>query len=298
MDDAVQTALDRLLVTPPRAFVETRTQIVAELKAAGNVAGAKVVAAARRPSPSAWALNVVARDHRKELAAYVDATSRLRAAQRDAVHKEALAPFSAARRDVAEGVGTILALAKGVMAAEGLGWTPEVKRRIAQSLHAVALADDDVRARLLAGRLEADIEPPSDFEALAASLGAGARPRKEERPPAKAAATTGEEAARANPVGSRARGAQARAEERRKAARVEEERRAKEKRDKALARVRELEAKASELEQRAVGRAREADKVEREARQARDAADRAEKVARAARNEADAARKAARDDAT
>jgi len=290
----VAEALDRLFTTPPREFVAARAKLVAVLRDEKDAEGAKRVAAARRPTPSAWALNVVAREHADAIAGYVEAAARLRTAQRETIRHADPAPFAAARRDVADHEGSVLALAKAAVLRVGLSWTPDVRRRIAQTLHAVALAGDDDRARLLAGRLQADIDAPSDFEALAASLeDFAAEPRKKERAARPAAA-------KSNPHDRDARHREEREAEARRAqereARAEEARRAREARAqakaKAKAKASELEAIARQREEHAKALRQDAAKAEHAAAKARSAAERAEKEASEARQEATAARAA------
>ncbi len=229
-------ALDRLFVTSPRDFVTTRAGLVASLRREGDASGAKMVAAARRPPTSAWALNVVAREHADAMTGYVDAAARLRAAQWETIRSENAGRFASARHDIADHEARVMALAKGAILGAGLPWTPDARRRISQTLRAVALAGHDDRARLLGGRLEADIDAPSDFEALAASLDGDAN-----GPPTKGAARPAAEE-RAAQSEDDDRGARKREERegearraRERAAQAEEARRAREARAKAKA---------------------------------------------------------------
>jgi hypothetical protein len=282
-------ALDRLSLTPPRDFIAARASLVSALRGEGDAVGAKQVAAARRTPPSAWALNVVAREHAGAMAGYVHAAVRARAAQGETIRNDDGRPFAAARRDIADHEARVLALAKGAMLGAGLPWTPSARRRIAGTLRAVVLAGDDDRARLLAGRLQGDIDAASDFEALAASLGAdGSERRREETAPHPA------EAARAPRKTADARDAH---DTRRREERAAEARREREAKAEEARRARAARAKATELETRA--RAREEDakalrhdavKAEHAAAKARSAAELAEKEASEAREEARAAR--------
>ncbi len=309
---AVEDALDQLFSTPPREFVAARASLVASLRAQGDPAGAKRVAATRRPPPTAWALNVVAREHPGVMKEYVAAAASLREAQRKAIDAEEAAFFMGARRDVSEHEATVVALAKEAMARAGVAWTPEARRRLGQTLRALALADDDVRASLLAGRLETEIETASDFEALAASLGSTSRPRAKEATESHVESASDGEPSREHGKKHKAtrdddredaiekkRAAEAlaaeekeRAEARRRAREEEEAAKAREAHMRATAKARELEGTARDLEAKAELLAGKAVAAEQEASRARATAERAERDARKARVEADAARDA------
>jgi hypothetical protein len=291
----VTAALDRLFTAPPRDFVAVRAKLVSALRSEGDAQGAKTVAAARRPPPSAWALNVVAREHADTMKQYVVAAARLRAAQRETLRRENAGPFAAARHAIAEHEASVLALAKAAITDGGLPWTPDARRRVAQTLHAVALAGDDDRARLLAGRLEADIDAPSDFEALAVSLGdVASAPRKKEASQPAAA----EHGGRGETHDRDARHREERAAEARRAREREEQAEAERKAREALARAKaeanatELEAVARERAENARALRHEAAKAEHAAAKARSAAELAAKEAAEAREKAAAARAA------
>jgi hypothetical protein len=274
---------DRLFVTPPREFLAARKEGVAKLRAAGDREGAKRAEAMRKLPPTAWALNVVAREDARVVAAYLEASDALRAAQRRASRGASAEAFDAARREASEREAALLASVRAVLEREGGVWTPDAKRRVAETLRAAALGDDAARARLTAGRIEADLEAESGFEALAAGVSEEEHIAVQPRVDAKARAKAEAEAQRAQEEAARA---EREAEKRR--AREAEERR---KREEAQRRVRELEAAAVALESEAADLARRAGEAERAAAEARAKAEAAKARAAKARAEVERARK-------
>src|SRR5262249_20407477 len=78
-------ALDHLYGVEPDAFVAERKRLARELKGAGDREAADAVAKARKPTVSAWALNQLARAHRRDVDLLLDAGHRLRQAQEGVV---------------------------------------------------------------------------------------------------------------------------------------------------------------------------------------------------------------------
>ena len=78
---ALSAALAELYAVTPDEFVATRTRLVQEAKAAGDVALAKALGRARRPTVAAWAVNAVVREHPDQAERLQELGHRLRAAQ-------------------------------------------------------------------------------------------------------------------------------------------------------------------------------------------------------------------------
>jgi len=78
---ALSAALAELYAVTPDEFVATRTRLVQEAKAAGDVALAKALGRARRPTVAAWAVNAVVREHPDQAERLQELGDRLRAAQ-------------------------------------------------------------------------------------------------------------------------------------------------------------------------------------------------------------------------
>ncbi len=259
-------ALDRLYAVPFDDFVPTRREMVAALRAGGDVAGARAVAAAAKPSRTAWALNQVARQRPELLAAALEARTKAAAAQTSG---DALRASARAYRDCL----AALVQAAGDALREGGGeLTASQGRRISATVQAIAGEDDaGAREALLAGRLVADVDVDDPFAGLEA---APVRERPETHSPRESAPRATHGVRRSHDEVS----ALEKAREREKQARERER----------LAQEREHERQAAELEK---ARAKVA-ALEDEARQARVAAREAEVAAGRARAEAERLRRA------
>jgi hypothetical protein len=221
---------DPLADVPPGEFVRARNALVKELRAAGKTAQARALAARRRPSPSVWAINQLARRAPAPLAALAAAGKALAAAQRAILGGEPPARMRDAERELRAAIAAALEQLDGLSA--------PARRRAADTLRAAALADDATRAALRAGVLEADLDPATGFEALG-GVRLAAKPRAAK--PAKPA-----------PPDRRAREKAAREEARQRAAR-----------DRRLAKLR---AAAAAAERRAREQRARLEAAEREAR--------------------------------
>jgi hypothetical protein len=175
-DPIPRKVLDRLYGVAPEEFVATRNAAAAELKQAGDSAGADAVRALRRPSAPAAAINRAVRDEPAQARALLDAGRDVRRAHEALLagkgDSRSLKAATAAERQA------VSSLARS--AARGVGGTvsADVERRIRDTLEAVAL-DQDVRDRFTAGRLERDARAAG----LAAELLAG-RPAPARKVPA------------------------------------------------------------------------------------------------------------------
>ncbi|TMR41589.1 hypothetical protein [Actinomadura geliboluensis] len=74
------SAADELYGVPPARFVETRKRLAREAKDAGDAALAKRIGALRRPTLSAWAVNLLSRSAAGELGRLLDVGAELRSA--------------------------------------------------------------------------------------------------------------------------------------------------------------------------------------------------------------------------
>jgi hypothetical protein len=252
-DEGAARALDGIYAAPFDAFVPRRGEAVAALRAAGHVAAARVVAAAAKPSRTAWALNQVARRRPQLLTAALEARAHAAAAQATG-EGDALRATARAYRDA---LAALVQAATDAVRDDGGELTPAQGRRVSATVQAVAgAADSGLREAVLAGRLVADVVVDDPFAGLEAGP-----PR--ERPDGPAPPPRDELAARRTAAAERAR-------EHDHARERERERRAKE-----LSRVR---ARVAALEE--------------EARAARVAAREAEIVASRAQVEAERLRRA------
>ena len=162
--------LDALYVAPPRAFVGERKRVADALEAAGRADEAKEVARRHKPTASVWAVNQLARRTPDDVAELLALGATLRAGQRKLLHGGGAADgFMADARTARQKVAALARRAEGFIAEAGQKATATLGRKIAQTLQAASLADDETRAKLEAGRLDADLTPPSSFGGAAPS---------------------------------------------------------------------------------------------------------------------------------
>ena len=273
----------------PDEFVAARNRLAKELKAEGRKSEAAEVATRRRPPPSAWALNQVARERPELVDAVLDAGSALRGAMEDALGGDAsgVRQAQAAERRTVDAAVTA---ATKVLTDAGKAATDALKLRIAAILRA-AVVDGEVADLVRRGVLDADRDAPGfglDGFSVAAAPAAARRATRPtpKRPPPPAGKV---------PDADTDPAAEAKAEE-------AERRRIAAEADEAEDRARRLEREATEAERRA---AQLAEASEAAAAEAEKAAERASRLgsdaaaaagrARDARAAAEAADTAARD---
>lgn len=87
-EDAVAQAVDELYSADPDTFMERRSALSAVAKKSGNSAGAKQIAALRKPTRSAFTLNLLARTDPDAVAELLDLGSQLRDAERSVDAKQ------------------------------------------------------------------------------------------------------------------------------------------------------------------------------------------------------------------
>ncbi len=274
--DGVAGALERLYGAPFDEFVTRRKELAASLRAAGDVAGSRLVAAATKPSRSAWALNQVARRRPELLRATLEARARAASAQTGGEDVRATA------RAFRERLAEVVQAAGDVTREDGGDLTIAQGRRISATVQAAAAGEDrDLLEKVTGGRLVADVDVDDPFAGL------------EPGPPReKAAKTHAADDAEPEKVHAKSREPERAHAKSREPERVH----AKSRDHEAEARARELEkARERERERREQelekARARVA-ALEDEAREARAAAREAEVAAARARTEAERLRRA------
>jgi hypothetical protein len=187
--DSLDDQLDRLYALDPGEFVVERDRLVKELRAADRREEASEVGDLRKPSVSAWAINQLARQDRRDVDLLLDAGHRLRDAQQRLMKGEAPEGLDEARRIQREALQNLSKAARGILA--GAGRESDVTlARIASTLQAAAI-EEEGRELLARGRLTRDLDAPG-FDLLAPMAG-GATPRKRaakpKSTPAKSTAT-------------------------------------------------------------------------------------------------------------
>lgn len=219
----------------PGAFVSERDRIARELRDAGRREDAEQVKGLRKPTVSAWAINQLARQERREVDLLLDAGHRLREAQEGLLAGDDRKSLDEARRTEREALAGLREAARRILAEEGRA-SETALNRIVGTLQAAAVSSEG-RELLARGRLTGDLEA-TGFELLA-PLTEGTQKRPTQ-----------------------------------KATRKSEDPKARERLETARARLREAQetAKGAEKDQRAAER--EADKARRDLARAEERADR------------------------
>jgi hypothetical protein len=244
--------VDDLYGLPLDRFTPERGALARELRNAGRRDEAAEVAARRKPSVAAWAVNQLVRTQRREVGELFGAGDALRAA-----HEAVLggrgdgSSLRAAVERERRAVETLIEASRGLLTSEGHELSPTIIDRVSDTLHAAAL-DDDARGQVKDGRLERELRHVG--LGVGGALGAPA--------PASASASASASARKRTPARGSSRGA------RRPAAAADSERAL---RERAQARAEErAAAHVAEREAR-----RRAERAERGAQLARERRDRA-----------------------
>ncbi len=248
--------VDDLYGLPLDQFIPKRTAMARELRKVGERERAGEVAALRKPSVAAWAVNQLVRTQRQPVADLLEAGDALRAAQDDVLAGRGDAQsLRAAVEHERAAVDALTDAARGLLSSEGNELSETIIERVSDTLHAAAL-DDEARSQVSEGRLERELRHIGlgGFGALGAAPPA---PRAEKRAPKRSAAkeTGTDEKKKARERERTAREeAKAREEARREARATEREAKrreeraeraanlARERRDKAAEALREAEA--------------------------------------------------------
>ena len=171
--------VDDLYGLPLDKFTPERNALARELRNAGQRAEAAEVAALRKPSVAAWAVNQLVRTQRKDVSGLFEAGDALRSAQDDVVagRGDGRALRAAAERERAA-VDALTGAARGLLTSEGHELSQTIIDRVADTLNAAAL-DDDARARVKDGRLERELRHVGLGVGATGGLPAPARPKKQ-----------------------------------------------------------------------------------------------------------------------
>lgn len=270
---------DELYALAPEAFVAARDALAKRLRKEGRKNDASIVAALRRPSVGAWALNQVARTDPTLAAAAIEAGVRLRTASEGAGEGDpsGLRAATKAERQAANDVVNA--------AAAHLGDRVDAQRSALLATIRVAALDGDVADQLSRGVLPADQDQPGfGFGLEVDDSPAAPRPT---RAPKKTAKKTSRSKAALRAVPDLESDDDEAADAEAKKAKAADEQAAA-----ATAAKAERTAERLRLKERA-GRQRTADRLAREAARLVTAAEAAEAEAQQARAEADQAVEAA-----
>ena len=151
------SAIDDLYGLPLDRFVAERTALARELRGAGRREEAGEVAALRKPSVAAWAVNQLVRTQGRAVDELFEAGDALRKAQDGvlAARDDAGSLRSAAARERAA-VDELSQAARGLLSSQGHELSATIIERVSDTLHAAAL-DDDARNHVRGGRLEREL---------------------------------------------------------------------------------------------------------------------------------------------
>ena len=264
----VSVELDDLYGVPLDRFVPERATLVRALRSAGEREQASAVAALRKPSVAAWAVNQLVRTRRAEVDGLLRAGDALREAQAGVLSGGADArDLRSAADQERRAVSDLVDTARGLLSSSGHELSATTLERVADTLHAAAL-DDDARGQVSNGRLVRELR----HVGLGAGLGdafavapAQARPAR----PAKGEAATQRGAAKGETAKQRrsAEAAQREREAARKQARAAERDAARE-----LDRAERALRVAEDRRDRAAEALRQADDAAAEAQAGREAA--------------------------
>lgn len=163
---------DELYGLPMDHFVPARAALARELRSAGRGDEAAAVAALRKPSVAAWAVNQLVRTQARAMTRLYRAGDALRDAQAAVVggraRPEALRGGAEAERTA---VDELVQAAHGLLTTRGDSLSPTILERVSETLHAAAL-DDDARAMVKEGRLQRELR----HVGFGIGLGAAASP--------------------------------------------------------------------------------------------------------------------------
>jgi hypothetical protein len=148
---------DDLYGLPLDAFIPERGALVKALRADKRRDEAAAVAALRKPSVAAWAVNQLVRSQPGAIGELFDAGDELRDAQARLLDGsgDGRALRAAGERE-RTAVDELVQAARGLLSTEGHELSPAVVERVADTLHAAAL-NEDAREQVREGRLEREL---------------------------------------------------------------------------------------------------------------------------------------------
>jgi hypothetical protein len=174
--------VDELYGLPLDRFIPERASLVRELRSGGEREQATVVAALRKPSVAAWAVNQLVRTQERELHELFAAGDALRDIQAGVLSGRADArDLRSATEHERAAVDGLVATARGLLTSSGHELSVATLERVSETLHAAAL-DDEARGQVNDGRLVRELR----HAGLGAGLGdvfiAPSVARKSDRP--------------------------------------------------------------------------------------------------------------------
>jgi hypothetical protein len=236
----VEKRLDELFRVPLEEFTAARDRLAGELRDSGDEAASEVKKL-RRPTVAAWAVNQLARKHRKDVQELLKIGDEVRTALSGG-GAEKMRDVSARRRRV---IDRLTDRAREELAGGGHATSRTTLDKVGDTLMAATM-DQEAAEALRTGRLTRELAPPSGFEALGGQLPAPSRASsKKDREVKERVRRTETQAREAETAALEADREARRLEEQAERARKEAER-ARRRADRAATRAQELRRKAEE----------------------------------------------------
>ena len=157
----VDEALDQLYGVELDAFVAERKRLARELKDAGDREAADAVAKARKPTVAAWALNRLAREHRRDVDLLLDAGHRLRQAQEGVVGGADRTAFEQAQKTERDALRRLTQQASDLLG----GASAQALSQISATLRTAAVSEEG-RELLARGRFTVPLEAEGDRKSV------------------------------------------------------------------------------------------------------------------------------------
>jgi hypothetical protein len=168
---------------PLERFIPERKGLAKELRSSGKRDQAEAVAALRKPSLAAWAVNQLVRTQRRDVGALFKAGDAARRAQAALLAGSGNGPaLRAALDDERAAVDRLTRAARGLLSTEGHELSPAILERVADTLHAAAL-QEEARGQVKDGCLDRELRHVG-----LAGAGFGGEPQARSRTRSKASA--------------------------------------------------------------------------------------------------------------
>jgi hypothetical protein len=149
--------VDDLYGAPLDRFVPERTELAKALRKEGHREEAAEVAALRKPSVAAWAVNQLIRTQGRSVKELFDAGDALRSTHEQVASGRGDAQaLRKATHDERAALDSLMESARGLLTSDGHELSPAVIDRVAETLRAAAL-DPDARSKVSEGRLEREL---------------------------------------------------------------------------------------------------------------------------------------------
>ncbi len=142
--------VDRLYALPLDEFTQSRDELAARMRTAGDATESARVKAMRKPTAPAWTVNQLARRYPKQIEVFIAASDQLRRAQQGLLEGAPAGDLWEATLAEREAVGELIKAAEWILKESGLGSSRGALDRISDTLYAAA-ADPTGRTLLRRG---------------------------------------------------------------------------------------------------------------------------------------------------